>query len=94
MFGPYTPGLSTLDPLEQRRIRSGRPASRAEILGRHAREFRMDVARAHRELEAPITSDRSYMSTNDSSLPGLVRIRATISRMLMSAAQRIEPEAA
>jgi|GEM_PF-3301318 len=94
MFGPYTPGLSTLDPVEQRRLRSGRPASRAEILGRHAREFRLDAARAHYEAEAPVSPDRSYITTNDSSLPGLVRIRHTISRMLMSAAQRIEPEAA
>ena len=95
MFSPYPTALSTLNPHEIHRQKSGRPASRSEILNRYHRDNRDNAIRRMTNL-----SPNAHAAPTDGprptrvSLQPFTRFRRTISRMLVSAAERIEPEAA
>ncbi len=100
MFVPSTPLISPIDPSELNRIKDGRPASRTEILDRHLKE--------HRITTQPITVDqpiRVNTRNNIHRAPArrhvapapqnpVAKVRRGISRALITAGERIGPEAA
>lgn len=98
MFAPYSPILPAIDPIERSRIESGRPASRSEILERYLRDNRLDGIGTMSDQTLPAGTAQHSQPVQP--LRGQVtpfplsRVRRTISRALMSAAERIGPEAA
>jgi hypothetical protein len=100
MFVPSTPLVSPIDPTELNRIKDGRPASRTEILDRHLRE--------HRITTQPVTIGQPIQVDTRKNVHGtpvrrnvapaspnpVAKVRRGISRALITAGQRIGPEAA
>lgn len=95
---PTSTFMSSVDPNEIKRINSGRPASRSEILERHMREHRFNAETV--TLDQSLQSDgREHVAlprhTEMRSTPNPVAsIRRGISRALITVGERINPEAA
>ena len=99
MYVPFTNLLPALDPDEVHRVRSGRPASRVEILERHLRHQRI-----HQPVFAPEERPRvARISHRDPSadrparlslLGPATRVRRSIGRALIAAGERLERDAA
>ncbi|HWV36231.1 MAG TPA: hypothetical protein VNZ55_11410 [Thermomicrobiales bacterium] len=89
MYMPTDLLYPSLDPIEERRLQSNRPASRAEIARRvlHSQHDALIAAQSPAE-EAPARF--AHRSAPDS----MTRVRRGISRALIAAADRIGPEAA
>lgn len=81
-----------LDPLEERRLKSGRPASRAEIHQRHLKESGRN---ARFITYDQVIRDPASAQPRTNETPGLFEnIRRSISDALSNAAERIAPETA
>jgi hypothetical protein len=98
MFFPYTT-QSTLAPQELAHLKSSRPASRPEILAQHLRDKRTNtisvMAGQVLSAEAARAEQTSIRRRLDQDTPSpMTFVRRGISRALMSAAERIGPEAA
>lgn len=79
-----------LDPLEERRLKSGRPASRAEIYQRHLKESGKN---ARFITYDQVIRDPAAATSRPSETPGFVEnIRRSLSDALATAADRIAPE--
>lgn len=100
MFLPSNAFVSRIDPNELDRIKSGRPASRSEILDRHLREHGLHnqavvadqplpTKASRSERLDPAHRDRPQITPNP-----MVKVRQGISRVLITAGERIGPEAA
>lgn len=95
MFSPFIIPSHALDLTEIHRQKSSRPASRAEILARYQRDYRDNAIRLMAEQSPSArASSTGHPRTARMSLQPLDRVRQTISRALMTAAERIEPNAA
>lgn len=86
MFLP-TMLTTPIDPIERDRIRSGRPASHMEIVQRHHVESRQIAA-------ARLNDEEQFQPASRTTTRPLASIRRTISRALINAGQRVNPEAA
>ena len=100
MYVPTTPLVSPIDPSELNRIKNGRPASRTEILDRHLKE--------HRITTQPVAIRQPLTASNQKNVHGtparrrvapaspnpVAKVRRGISRVLITAGQRIGTEAA
>lgn len=100
MFLPSNAFVSSIDPNELDRIKSGRPASRSEILGRHLREHRVDNQAVIADQPFSTTAARSkHRDSAHRARPQvtpnpMAKVRQGISRVLITAGERIDPEAA
>lgn len=84
MYLPFNATAMPLLPSEAERLTAHRAPSRAEIIERHHRDVRHELA----TLSAPGTPERVRH------YGPLASIRHNVSRALMQAASRIEPQAA
>lgn len=103
IFVPTAHHLSPIDHLEQDRLKSGRPATRAEILSRHQKETRMNNAffthdqilrNRTDELERQLRREQQLHEARQAASNPAVRVRHTIGRLLIAAGERISPELA
>jgi hypothetical protein len=89
MFIPTTFPSAAYDPIERDRVKSGRPATRLEVLQHQERAMRID--RLKMATESPEKTERPVLQLLPDTLDG---IRRSLSRMLVHAGHRIGPEAA
>lgn len=89
MYMPTTFPSSIHDPIEERRLTVGRPASRMEIAQRVLRVERDE----HLSGQAPV-EETPVQFTHRAEPDTMARLRQGISRALNAAADRIAPEAA
>lgn len=100
---PATQHVSRIDHIELARLKSGRPASRAEILSRHLEETKMNSAfythdqilRHHsEELDRHVRREQQLFEARQAASNPAVRVRQTIGKFLIAAGERIRPELA
>ncbi len=93
--------VSPNDYIERDRRRSGRPASRSEILSRHQEESRVNssfftheqiLRNRSEELDRQMRRDRQLFEARRPASNPAVRVRHTIGRVLIAAGERIRPE--
>lgn len=98
---PLTHYVSPINSIEHDRRRSGRPASRAEILARHQREMKMNssfythdqILRSRsEELDRDVRKRQQLVKARQTAANPAVRARLTIGRILIAAGERIRPE--
>jgi hypothetical protein len=101
MFLPSSAYLTPIEPIERDRLKAGRPASRTEILDRHLRERRINAAAITHDQTLRTEAATSVrpaqtppVSTAQTAPISLARVRRGISRALITAGERIGPEAA
>ncbi len=103
MTMPITQYFSPIDHTELDRVKSGRPASRAEILSRHLEETKMNSAfythdqilRNHtEELDRRVRREQQLFEARRAASNPAVRVRHTIGKLLIAAGERIRPELA
>lgn len=98
MFVPSTPLISRIDPSELNRIKDGRPASRTEILDRHLREHHISTQPIAADQPIRVTTHKNMRGTpvrrNVASPNPVAKVRRGISRVLITAGERIGAEAA
>lgn len=100
---PLTRYISPIDQSELDRLKSGRPASRVEILSRHQEETKMNSAfythdqilrNRSDELERHVRKEQQLYEARQAASNPAVRVRHTIGRFLIAAGERIRPELA
>lgn len=93
--------VSPNDANDLDRRKSGRPASRSEILSRHQEESRVNssfythdqiLRNRSEELDRRMRRDRQLIEARQPASNPAVRVRHTIGRMLIAAGERIRPE--
>lgn len=100
MFLSSSTYISRIEPNELNRLKSGRPASRVEILERHLKEQHIAGPVVTHEQPSPDETPRNGHPVQPNRSAGhatpnpVVSIRRSISRVLVMAAERIGPEAA
>jgi hypothetical protein len=90
MYFPTTFTTPVIDPIERQRITSGRPATRWEIVQRHHQESRLNASLLVRDDEPSTTESAGGQRIQDA----FSGIRRSLSRMLITTGERIDPEAA
>ena len=95
--------VSPIDAAELDRRKSGRPATRSEILSRHQEESRVNssfythdqiLRNRSEELDRRMRRDRQLFEARPPASNPAVRVRHTIGRMLIAAGERIRPDLA
>lgn len=100
MLLPSSAYITPVDLNEADRLKTGRPASRTEILDRHLREHRFDTEAITPDVaQQPAISRRrqsvtAHRGTLHSAPNPVARARRGISRALITVGERIGPEAA
>jgi len=93
--------VSPINFIEADRRKSGRPASRIEILSRHQEESRLNssfythdqILRSHsEEIDRRLRKQQQLFEARQAASNPAVRVRHTIGRVLIAAGERIRPE--
>lgn len=95
MFIPSNALMPQYDPNEVNRVKSGRPATRAEILDRSMRQHRLNTVTVmpDRSIDARSDQGKQHETAHTSPNP-VISIRRGLSRALITVGERIKPQAA